>query len=124
MKGLRGERLSSQFREEIYGVISTDLRNKYPAMSAIISIINADVAPDLKSCKVFVSIYDPNEQKKRDTFKILVENAGYIRHELSKVLSIRTVPELRFVMDESMEYGDKIDKLLKGIEDGNGGAND
>lgn len=124
MKGLRGERLSSQFREEIYGVISTDLRNKYPAMSAIISIINADVAPDLKSCKVFVSIYDPNKQKKRDTFKILVENAGYIRHELSKVLRIRTVPELRFVMDESMEYGDKIDKLLKGIEDGNGGAND
>ena len=124
MKGLRGERLSSQFREEIYGVISTDLRNKYPAMSAIISIINADVAPDLKSCKVFVSIYDPNEQKKRVTFKILVENAGYIRHELSKVLRIRTVPELRFVMDESMEYGDKIDKLLKGIEDGNGGAND
>ena len=124
MKGWRGERLSSQFREEIYGVISTDLRNKYPAMSAIISIINADVAPDLKSCKVFVSIYDPNEQKKRDTFKILVENAGYIRHELSKVLRIRTVPELRFVMDESMEYGDKIDKLLKGIEDGNGGAND
>ena len=124
MKGLRGERLSSQFREEIYGVISTDLRNKYPAMSAILSIINADVAPDLKSCKVFVSIYDPNEQKKRDTFKILVENAGYIRHELSKVLRIRTVPELRFVMDESMEYGDKIDKLLKGIEDGNGGAND
>lgn len=124
MKGLRGERLSSQFREEIYGVISTDLRNKYPAMSAIISIINADVAPDLKSCKVFVSIYDPNEQKKRDTFKILVENAGYIRHELSKVLRIRTVPELCFVMDESMEYGDKIDKLLKGIEDGNGGAND
>ncbi len=124
MKGLRGDRLSSQFREEIYGVISTDLRNKYPAMSAIISIINADVAPDLKSCKVFVSIYDPNEQKKRDTFKILVENAGYIRHELSKVLRIRTVPELRFVMDESMEYGDKIDKLLKGIEDGNGGAND
>lgn len=124
MKGLRGERLSSQFREEIYGVISADLRNKYPAMSAIISIINADVAPDLKSCKVFVSIYDPNEQKKRDTFKILVENAGYIRHELSKVLRIRTVPELRFVMDESMEYGDKIDKLLKGIEDGNGGAND
>ncbi len=124
MKGLRGERLSSQFREEIYGVISTDLRNKYPAMSAIISIINADVAPDLKSCKVFVSIYDPNEQKKLDTFKILVENAGYIRHELSKVLRIRTVPELRFVMDESMEYGDKIDKLLKGIEDGNGGVND
>ena len=125
MKGLRGERLSSQFREEIYAVISTDLRNKYPEMSAIISIINADVAPDLKSCKVFVSIYDPSEERKQSTFKTLVENAGYIRHKLSKVLSIRTVPELRFTLDGSMEYGDKIDKLLKGIEvsDGENGDN-
>lgn len=126
MKGLRGERLSSQFREEIYAVISTDLRNKYPEMSAIISIINADVAPDLKSCKVFVSIYDPSEERKQATFRILTENAGYIRHKLSKVLSIRMVPELRFTLDGSMEYGDKIDKLLKGIEthDGENGESD
>lgn len=120
MKGIRGERLSSQFREEIYAVIATDLRNKYPEMSAIISIVNADVAPDLKSCKVFVSIYDPSEERKQATFKTLVENAGYIRHKLSKILSIRTVPELRFTLDGSMEYGNKIDKLLKEIETPNG----
>ena len=123
MKGLRGERLSSQFREEIYNVIATDLKNKYPQLSAIISVISADVAPDLKSCKVFVSIYDLNEEKRRESFKIIVENAGYIRHALSQVLRIRTVPELRFHLDDSMEYGDKIDKLLKGIENG-GGKND
>ena len=120
MKGLRGERLSSQFREEIYNVIATDLKNKYPQLSAIISVISADVAPDLKSCKVFISIYDLNEEKKRESFKIIVDNAGYIRHALSQVLRIRTVPELRFHLDDSMEYGDKIDKLLKGIENGNG----
>lgn len=124
MKGLRGERLSSQFREEIYRVISTDLRNKYPEMSAIISIISADVAPDLKSCKVFVSIYDTNGEKKKATFEIIKENAGYVRHALSKVLRIRTVPELRFIADESMEYGYKIDKLLKGIETKDGGNDD
>ena len=120
MKGLRGERLSSQFREEIYNVIATDLKNKYPQLSAIISVISADVAPDLKSCKVFASIYDLNEEKRRESFKIIVENAGYIRHALSQVLRIRTVPELRFHLDDSMEYGDKIDKLLKGIENGGG----
>ncbi len=120
---MRGERLSSQFREEIYTVISTDLRNKYPSMSAIISVINADVAPDLKSCKVYVSIFDTDADKKEATFKILKENAGYIRHELSKVLRIRTVPELRFILDASMEYGDKIDKLLKTIET-DGGEDD
>lgn len=120
---MRGERLSSQFREEIYTVISTDLRNKYPSMSAIISVINADVAPDLKSCKVYVSIFDTDADKKEATFKILKDNAGYIRHELSKVLRIRTVPELRFILDASMEYGDKIDKLLKTIET-DGGEDD
>ena len=116
MKGLRGERLSSQFREEIYSVISTDLRNKYPQLSAIISVVSADVAPDLKSCKVYVSIYDTDRERRLSSFDVLKENAGYIRHALSKVLRIRTVPELRFTLDDSMEYGDKIDKLLKGIE--------
>lgn len=116
MKGLRGERLSSQFREEIYGVISTDLRNRYPELSAIISVIDADVAPDLKSCKVFVSIYDTDADKRANSYKILVDNAGYIRHALSKVLHIRCVPELRFTLDDSMEYGDKIDKLLREID--------
>lgn len=124
MKGLRGERLSSQFREEIYGVISRDLRNKYPEMSAIISVIDADVAPDLKSCKVFVSVYDTDNDKRLRTFDIICENAGYIRHSLSKVLKIRTVPELRFTLDESMEYGEKIDRLLKKIEPAEGGDDD
>ena len=124
MKGLRGERLSSLCREEIYRVISTDLRNRYPEMSAIISVVSTDVAPDLKSCKVYLSIYDTNEEKKSNTFSIIKDNAGYIRHALSKVLSVRTVPELRFMTDGSMEYGDKIDRLLKEIETKDGGDND
>lgn len=116
MKGNRGERLSSQFREEIYRVISYELRNKYPELSAIISITEADVAPDLKTAKVYVSIFEPNAEKKSNSFKILCANAGYIRHSLAQVLRLRTVPELRFILDDSMEYGDKIDKLLKNIE--------
>ena len=49
-------------------------------------------------------------------FEILAENAGFIRHELSKVLHIRTVPELRFIVDGSMEYGMKIDSILSKLE--------
>lgn len=116
MKGVRGERLSSQFREEIYRIISVDLRNKYPQMSAIISVTEVDVAPDLKSCRAYLSIYDTDAVKRKATYETLVESAGYVRHALSKILHVRTVPEVRFILDESMEYGDKIDKLLKGIE--------
>lgn len=118
MKGTRGERLSGEFQKEISSVISTKLRNKYPELSAIISVTSADVAPDLKSAKVFVSIYDTDEERKDKSFEILKENAGYIRFELSKVMRIRTVPELRFMIDESMEYGSKIDKILDGLEIG------
>ena len=49
-------------------------------------------------------------------FKIIKENAGFIRHELAQVMHLRTVPELRFFTDESMEYGAKIDRILSGLD--------
>ena len=98
MKGLRGERLASQFREEIYKVIAGKLRNRYSSLSAIISVTQADVAPDLKTAKVYISIYDPDAARKDASFEILKENAGFIRHELSQILHLRTVPELTFML--------------------------
>lgn len=116
MKGMRGERLASQFQQEIHGVIALKLRNKYPQLSAIISVTQADIAPDLKSAKIYISIFDTDENKKRESFELIKQNAGFIRHELSKVLRIRVVPELRFILDASMEYGAKIDKLLETLD--------
>ncbi len=116
MKGLRGERLASQFREEIYSVISRQLRNRYSQLSAIISVTQADVAPDLKTAKIYVSIFDTDEARKQESFEILKQNAGFIRHELAKVLHLRTVPELSFILDGSMEYGAKIDKIIETLE--------
>lgn len=119
MKGLRGERLGGEFQKEISAVISGKLRNKHPELSAIISITQADIAPDLKSAKIYVSIFDPDEDKKENSFRIIKENAGFIRHELAQVMHVRTVPELRFMVDGSMEYGSKIDKILNDLETGN-----
>ena len=116
MKGLRGERLGGEFQKEISAVISGKLRIKFPELSAIISVTAADVAPDLKSAKIYISIYDPNAERAENSFKILKDNAGFIRHELSKVMHIRTVPELRFLKDESMAYGEKIDKILSKLD--------
>ena len=116
MKGTRGQRLSGEFQKEISSVISQQLRNKYPSLSAIISITEADVAPDLKTANIYVSIYDTNAEKGNASFEIIKQNAGFIRHELSKVMHLRTVPELRFMLDASMEYGAKIDKILNGLE--------
>lgn len=119
MKVSRSERLSGEFQKEISSVISTKLRNNYPEISAIISVTEADIAPDLKSAKIFISIFDTNETKSKNSFEIIKQNAGFIRRELAKVMRIRTVPELRFHLDESMEYGAKIDKILDGLVDTN-----
>lgn len=119
MKGQRTERLSGEFRKEISSIISGELKNRYPGLSAIISVTSADVASDLKSAKVFVSIFDTNEQRREESFEILKDNAGFIRRCLSRVMRLRTVPEIRFFLDDSMEYGAKIDKILSGLDTGN-----
>lgn len=116
MKITRGERLSGEFQKEISSVISNKLRNKFPELSAIISVTEADVAPDLKSAKIYISVFDTDETRSKNSFEIIRQNAGYIRHELAQVMHIRTIPELRFHIDESMEYGAKIDKILNGLD--------
>ena len=115
MKGVRGERLGGEFQKEISSVISGKLRAKVGGLSAIISVTEADVSPDLKSAKIFISVFDTDEVRSEYTFKAIKENAGFIRHELSRVMHIRTIPELRFIKDESMAYGEKIDKILSDL---------
>lgn len=116
MKGIRGERLAGEFQKEIYGVISGKLRSKFPELSAIISVTEADIAPDLKSAKIYLSVYDTDKARAENTFTIIKDNAGFIRHELSQVMRVRTVPELKFFKDGSMEYGEKIDKIISDLE--------
>lgn len=115
MKSVRGERLSGEFQKEISSIISLKLKSDYPELSAIVSVTEVDVAPDLKSAKVFISVFDTDKERAENSFSIIKENAGFIRHELSKVMRLRTVPELRIQKDGSMEYGEKIDKILSDL---------
>ena len=116
MKGNRTRRLSGEFQKEISIVISGPLKNKYPELSTIISITGADSAPDLKSARIYVSVFDTDENKRKASFDIIKENAGFIRRSLAQVMNLRTVPELRFFEDGAIEYGAKIDKILSGLE--------
>ncbi|MBO5363267.1 MAG: 30S ribosome-binding factor RbfA, partial [Clostridia bacterium] len=72
----------------------------------------------LKTAKIYVSIYAKNEEEKLASFEALKENAGYIRHQLSQVMRMRTVPALTFLWDGSMTYGAKMDELFKKINEG------
>ena len=108
----RTERIGSEYQKEISAVIAGPLKNKEPNLAGIISVTEADVAPDLKTAKIYISIYGKDEEEKRRSFSIIKENAGFIRRELARVMRQRTVPELHFLLDGSMEYGSKMDELF------------
>lgn len=113
----RTERLNAEFQKEIYDVIKRKLKN--PFITEMFSITKVDVSKDLKHAKVFISVYSTNEEKKQTTYNAIVEDAKRIRYELSKSMRLRTVPEISFLQDETMAYGDKMDKLFLKINEGN-----
>ncbi len=114
MKISRTSRLNGEYQKEI-SVIIRRLKDKAPDLKGLISVTEADVAPDLKTAIVYVSIYGANAEDTKRSFEILQENAGYIRHELAQVMRMRTVPSITFRMDGSMGYGAKMDELFKSI---------
>ena len=115
MKTSRTSRLNGEYQKEISEIIRVQLKMREPNLKGIVSVTEADVAPDLKSAKIYVSIYAKSEEEKLRSFAVLNENAGYIRHELSRVMTMRTVPALTFLWDGSMTYGAKMDELFKKI---------
>ena len=114
MKVSRTSRLNGEYQKEI-SVILRRVKDKNPTMKGMISVTETDVAPDLKTAYVYVSIYGVNEAEAVETLKTLQGNAGFIRKELAQVMKMRTVPALTFRMDGSMGYGAKMDELFKGL---------
>ena len=114
MKVSRTSRLNGEYQKEISEILRR-LKGRNPKLKGLISITEMDVAPDLKTAKVYVSIYGVSEEEAKSSFKALQTAAGYIRHELAQVMRMRTVPALTFRMDRSMEYGSKMDELFKKI---------
>ncbi len=121
MKPARTDRLKSEYQREISRIIAGPLKDREPELKGLISVTEADVAPDLKTAKIYVSIYGSSKEEQTESFRILKENAGFIRRELAKVMAMRTVPALTFLEDSSMEYGSKMDALFEKLNhDGDG----
>ncbi|MBQ6587142.1 MAG: 30S ribosome-binding factor RbfA [Butyrivibrio sp.] len=89
---------------EVMKVISEALRySKDPRISPMTSVMDVEVAPDLKTCKVWVTVMGDDEDRAR-TAEGLKSAAGYVRSTLAKELNMRYTPEIRFIMDDSIEY--------------------
>ena len=82
------------------------------------SVVSVEVAPDLKTCKAYISVLG-DEQAQKDTLAGLRSAEGYIRRTLAKTVNLRNTPEIRFIMDQSIEYGVKMSKLIDDVNRSN-----
>lgn len=107
----RLNRIDEEYRKTLSQIIDRDLKN--PNITGMISVTKVKVTNDLKYAKVYVSILNSKDVK--ETLEGLKKSAGFIRSELAKKVNLRNTPELTFEIDDSLEYGAKIDSILKDI---------
>ena len=80
-------------------------------LSNIIRSVAVEVAPDLKTCKAYISVLG-DEKSQKDTITGLKSAEGYIRRQLARTVNLRNTPEIRFILDQSIEYGINMSKLI------------
>ena len=108
----RLNRINEELKKEISQIISFELKN--PDATGLISVTKVKITPDLKYAKVYVSLLNSKNEEK--TIEALKNSSGYIRSVIAKRVNLRITPELVFEKDDSMEYGMKIDSILKDLK--------
>ena len=107
----RMNKIDEELKKEISSIISLELKN--PHLTGLISVSKVKTTPDLRFAKVYVTMI--NEKNKKENLSILKQSSGYIRSCIAKKINLRYTPELVFEFDESIEYGSRIDEILKDI---------
>ena len=104
-------RVNEELMKAISHIITYELKN--PDVTGMISVTKVKVTNDLKYAKVYVSIL--NSKNVQKTMEGLKESSGFIRSKIAHTINLRITPELVFEIDDSLEYGAKIDSILKEI---------
>ena len=110
----RTERVSGLLRDEISQLVLEGVSD--PRLGSLITIVSVEVAPDLQHASVRVSVFGDAEQERE--VKVALDAAtGFFRTELAKRLQLKRVPELKFVLDKSIQAGDSMLALLDSLKD-------
>ena len=109
---MKNTRINGEVQRVLAEVIRGEIKD--PRISPLASVVAVEVAPDLKTCKVWVSVYG-DEKAQADTLAGLQSAEGYIKNQLAKQINLRNTPELRFIVDESIAYGVRMSKLIDDV---------
>ena len=107
---IKNTRVNMEVQRELSEIIRTEIKD--PRVSAaMLSVVSVEVTPDLKHCKAYISALG-SEEAAREALLGLKSAVGYIRRELARRINLRNTPEVSFVMDQSIEYGVNMSRLI------------
>lgn len=106
---IKNTRVNGEVLRELSSIIRNEIKD--PRIHVMTSVMSVEVAPDLKTCKAYISVLG-DEKAKEDTMAGLNSAEGFIRRQLAQNLNLRNTPEIRFILDESIEYGVSMSKMI------------
>ena len=116
---IKNTRVNAEVQRELSNILRAGIKD--PRVAPMTSVVAVEVAPDLKTCKAYISVLG-DEKAQQDTIRGLQSAEGYIRRELARTINMRNTPEIRFIVDQSIEYGvnisKKIDEVTRDLKDG------
>lgn len=111
---IKSIRVNAEVQKELSSIIRNEIKD--PRISPMTSVVTVEVAPDLKTCRAYISVLG-DEKAQKDTMAGLKSAEGYIRRQLAGSLNMRLTPQIQFILDQSIEYGvamsRKIDEVMK-----------
>lgn len=112
MNGRRQERVGDLIRDEVSDIIRREMND--PRLG-FVSITRVDLSPDLRYARLFVSVF-ADDSERRETVQVLNRAAAFIRRTLAPRLRMRTIPELSFRLDHSMEHAENVARILRELD--------
>lgn len=106
---VKNTRINGEVQRFLAEVIRNEIKD--PRINAMTSVVAVEVAPDLKTCKAWISVLG-DEESQRNTLEGLKSAEGYIRSLMAKQINLRNTPEIKFIMDQSIAYGVSMSKRI------------
>ena len=106
---VKNTRVNGEVMRVLAEVIRSEIKD--PRINPMTSVVAVEVAPDLKTCKAWISVLG-NEESQKDTLAGLKSAEGYIRNQLARKSNLRNTPEIRFIIDQSIEYGVNMSRMI------------
>lgn len=111
-RSIKNVRINSEVQRELGNIIRGEVKD--PRISPMATVVAADVTPDLKYCKVYISVLG-DEEAANNTIEGLRSAVGYIRGRLARSINLRNTPEITFILDQSIEYGVRMSRLIDDV---------